>query len=41
MKLGIQERLHYSPYFTFHVIALLKMLINGAVEYDGTPTIEA
>lgn len=41
MKLDIQEKLCYSPYFTFHVIALLKILINGAIEYDGTPTIEA
>jgi len=34
--------LHYNPYFPGGAIAMPKMLIDGAVEYeDGTPATEA
>ncbi|CAM8930415.1 unnamed protein product [Rhodiola kirilowii] len=35
---SIREGLHYNPYFPGGAIAMPKMLIDGAVEYeDGTP----
>ncbi|EOY02701.1 Cytochrome C1 family isoform 3, partial [Theobroma cacao] len=38
----IREGLHYNPYFPGGAIAMPKMLIDGAVEYeDGTPATEA
>ena len=42
LKLQIREGLHYNPYFPGGAIAMPKMLIDGAVEYeDGTPATEA
>lgn len=39
---SIREGLHYNPYFPGGAIAMPKMLIDGAVEYeDGTPATEA
>ncbi|KAG8481723.1 hypothetical protein CXB51_026637 [Gossypium anomalum] len=38
----IREGLHYNPYFPGGAIAMPKMLIDGALEYeDGTPATEA
>ncbi|RVW62409.1 Cytochrome c1-1, heme protein, mitochondrial [Vitis vinifera] len=38
----IRDGLHYNPYFPGGAIAMPKMLIDGAVEYeDGTPATEA
>lgn len=38
----IREGLHYNPYFPGGAIAMPKMLIDGAVEYeDGTPATES
>ncbi|KAK9030573.1 hypothetical protein V6N11_031995 [Hibiscus sabdariffa] len=38
----IREGLHYNPYFPGGAIAMPKMLIDGAMEYeDGTPATEA
>ncbi|KAI3973396.1 hypothetical protein MKW92_025667 [Papaver armeniacum] len=38
----IREGLHYNPYFPGGAIAMPKMLIDGAIEYeDGTPATEA
>ncbi|KAH7850668.1 hypothetical protein Vadar_001282 [Vaccinium darrowii] len=40
--ISIREGLHYNPYFPGGAIAMPKMLIDGAVEYeDGTPATEA
>ncbi|KAJ4974699.1 hypothetical protein NE237_007873 [Protea cynaroides] len=39
---SIREGLHYNPYFPGGAIAMPKMLIDGAVEYeDGTPATES
>ncbi|CAL5418012.1 unnamed protein product [Camellia sinensis] len=39
---GVSEGLHYNPYFPGGAIAMPKMLIDGAVEYeDGTPATES
>ncbi|CAO1942962.1 unnamed protein product [Urochloa humidicola] len=39
---SIREGLHYNPYFPGGAIAMPKMLMDGAVEYeDGTPATEA
>lgn len=39
---SIREGLHYNPYFPGGAIAMPKMLIDGAIEYeDGTPATEA
>ncbi|KAL9432498.1 hypothetical protein AB3S75_027518 [Citrus x aurantiifolia] len=39
---SIREGLHYNPYFPGGAIAMPKMLIDGALEYeDGTPATEA
>ncbi|RWV87573.1 hypothetical protein GW17_00050417, partial [Ensete ventricosum] len=39
---SIREGLYYNPYFTGGAIAMPKMLIDGAIEYeDGTPATEA
>ncbi|GJU01527.1 integrase, catalytic region, zinc finger, CCHC-type containing protein [Tanacetum coccineum] len=41
-KLQIRDGLHYNPYFPGGAIAMPKMLMDGAVEYeDGTPATEA
>ncbi|XP_031285068.1 cytochrome c1-2, heme protein, mitochondrial isoform X1 [Pistacia vera] len=38
----IREGLHYNPYFPGGAIAMPKMLIDGAIEYeDGTPATES
>ncbi|VAI74939.1 unnamed protein product [Triticum turgidum subsp. durum] len=38
----IREGLHYNPYFPGGAIAMPKMLMDGAIEYeDGTPATEA
>lgn len=38
----IREGLHYNPYFPGGAIAMPKMLIDGAIEYeDGTPSTES
>lgn len=38
----IRDGLHYNPYFPGGAIAMPKMLIDGAIEYeDGTPATEA
>ncbi|XP_010269609.1 PREDICTED: cytochrome c1-2, heme protein, mitochondrial-like isoform X2 [Nelumbo nucifera] len=40
--ISIREGLHYNPYFPGGAIAMPKMLIDGAVEYeDGTPATES
>ena len=42
LNIQIREGLHYNPYFPGGAIAMPKMLIDGAVEYeDGTPATEA
>ncbi|KAJ0052696.1 hypothetical protein Pint_02929 [Pistacia integerrima] len=39
---SIREGLHYNPYFPGGAIAMPKMLIDGAIEYeDGTPATES
>ncbi|KAG0453168.1 hypothetical protein HPP92_025832 [Vanilla planifolia] len=39
---SIRDGLHYNPYFPGGAIAMPKMLIDGAMEYeDGTPATEA
>ncbi|MQM19896.1 hypothetical protein Taro_052909, partial [Colocasia esculenta] len=39
---SIREGLHYNPYFPGGAIAMPKMLIDGALEYeDGTPATES
>ncbi|PIA51327.1 hypothetical protein AQUCO_01100273v1 [Aquilegia coerulea] len=39
---SIRDGLHYNPYFPGGAIAMPKMLIDGAIEYeDGTPATEA
>lgn len=39
---SVREGLHYNPYFPGGAIAMPKMLVDGAVEYeDGTPATES
>ena len=40
--LQVREGLYYNPYFPGAAIAMPKMLVDGAVEFDdGTPATES
>lgn len=42
LRMKIRDGLHYNPYFPGGAIAMPKMLIDGAIEYeDGTPATES